>query len=81
MWPIAIAIDYVIGYRLLFEQDAPGQGHYLSLVEVRHTPLRGSGTSKAVDSYHGVSADLDLTTMTQPIHGKGDWGVDVDYRA
>ena len=55
--------------------------HYLTLVGVRHTPVQGSGASEAVDSYHGVSAELDLTTMSHPMHGKGDWGVDVDYCA
>ena len=43
--------------------------------------MRGSGASEAIDSYHGVSADLDLTTLSQPMHGKGDWGVDVNYCA
>ena len=46
-------------------------GHYISLVEVRHTPVCCSGASEAVDSYLGVSADLDFTTMFQPMLGKG----------
>ena len=62
----------------MFEQDAPAQGHYLSLVEVCRTAVRGIRASKAADSYHGVSSDLGPTTMSQLMIGKGDWAVDVN---
>ena len=57
----------------MFEQDVPGQGHYLSMAEVCRTAVRGIRAS--------VSADLGPTTMSQPVLGKGDWGVDVIYCA
>ena len=34
-------------------------------------PVLGSGAGEAVNSYHGVAADLDLTTLYQSMLGQG----------
>ena len=31
-------------------------------------PVRGSGAGEAVNSYHGIAADLDRITLNQPMH-------------